>query len=83
MEGKPSLYSLHPGVPLQPSRCYASHLLQSIVADATLPWGLMPGWCSHGPLPGAHASSTSQLAAEAAHAHEPAIRSVQSGMENR
>lgn len=81
MEGKPCQYTLHPGMPAQPSRCFGSHLLQSIVADPLLPWGLMPGWSSHGPLPGAHASSTSMLAAEAA--HEPAARSTQSGMDNR
>ncbi|KAK9821897.1 hypothetical protein WJX74_010681 [Apatococcus lobatus] len=83
MEGKPSQYTLHPGMPPQPLRCFASHLLQPIVADPLLPWGLMPGWSFHGPLPGSHASITSQLAAEASHAYEPAIRPTQSGMENR
>ncbi len=82
-EGKPPVYSIHAGIPAQPARCFASHMLQSITADPSLPWDLMPSWSAYGPLPGVPTSGTSPLAALAAHACEPAPRPIQSASENR
>ncbi|KAK9860427.1 hypothetical protein WJX84_007272 [Apatococcus fuscideae] len=83
-EGQTPKYTVHPGTPLQPLRCFSSQLLHPVVVHPNLPWGLMPGWSAYGPLPDAPgAANASQLAMGVARTDEPTPRLVQSALENR